>query len=221
MKENIVYQDDDLLVLNKPAGLLSQKDKSGDADVAAVLKKSFPQIPFIAPVHRLDRNTSGLLLVALNSKSAAKLTESIKAGHVNRKYMAIVKGDPGENGRIDLPLRKEGNTNEVFVDPDEGKEAVTLFQRKKKMGATCLIEVELETGRSHQIRAHFAHINCALIGDKKYAKKPWSTIFGRPALHAAEISFPHPSTGEEMHFFVDPPEDFTKLFQTLLKGVKK
>jgi RluA family pseudouridine synthase len=221
MNQNIVYQDADVLVLNKPAGLLSQKDKSGDEDVTGALKKILPNIPFIAPVHRLDRNTSGLLLVALNAKSASALTESIKAGKVHRVYLAIVKGDPGEKGRIDLPLRKEEYSNEVFVDADDGKKAVTLFKRIKKMGATSLLEVELETGRSHQIRAHFAHLKCALIGDKKYAKKPWSIIFGRPALHATSITFPHPTTGKSMSFIADPPEDFHNLFKTLLKGVEK
>jgi len=220
MKQNILYHDNHLLVFNKPAGLLSQKDKSGDEDINEALKKILPNTPFIAPVHRLDRNTSGLLLVALSSQAASALTENIRLKKVQRKYLAIVKGDPGEKGTINLPLRKEEDSNEVFVDEELGKSAITHFIRQKKMGATSLIEVELETGRSHQIRAHLAHIKCALIGDKKYAKKPWSTIFTRPALHAVSLRFQHPNNGKELFFSVDPPEDFQKLLFTLLKGIE-
>ena len=188
MKSWIVSEEPGFFVVNKPAGVLSQKDKSGDEDLAAILQKSFP-LPFLAPVHRLDRNTSGLILLAKNPDAARELTEWLQEKKIQRTYLAIVKGDPGEQGRWDFRLRKNEKTNEVFVDP-AGAEAITEFRREKKMGNSSLVRVNLLTGRSHQIRVHFAHAGHALLGDRKYAKKPWSEIFGRPALHSAELAMP-------------------------------
>lgn len=193
MKSWIVREAEGFIVVNKPAGILSQKDKSGEDDLAGLLKKEALKTghpySFLAPVHRLDRNTSGLLLLAKSPEWARRLTDWLQAGRIKRTYLAIAKGDPGESGRYDFPLRKNDKTNEVFVHPD-GNEAITEFTRLQKLGNSSLLSVRLLTGRSHQIRVHFAHAGHALIGDKKYAKKPWSEIFGRPALHAAKIEFP-------------------------------
>ena len=193
MKNWIVSEEQDFLVVNKPAGVLSQKDKSGDEDLAELLQKAYAaqgsRLPFLAPVHRLDRNTSGLILLAKTPEAARRLTDWLKEKEIRRTYLAIVKGDPGESGRFEFPLRKNEKTNEVFVDPN-GDEAVTEFRRERKMGNSCLIKVRLLTGRSHQIRVHFAHAGHALLGDRKYAKKPWSEIFTRPALHSFEIEMP-------------------------------
>ena len=188
MKEWIAHEADGFLVVNKPAGVLSQKDKSGDQDLASILnqKNSFS---FLAPVHRLDRNTSGLILLAKSSEWARKLTEWLQEGKIRRCYLAIVKGDPGENGTYDFRLRKNERTNEVSVH-ESGEEAVTDFVRLQKLGNSSLVRVSLPTGRSHQIRVHFSHAGHALLGDKKYAKKPWSEIFARPALHSAELELP-------------------------------
>jgi RluA family pseudouridine synthase len=189
MKSWIIHDTPGFFVVNKPAGVLSQKDKSGHDDLAALLQKSIGPFPFLAPVHRLDRNTSGIILLAKSAESARELTEWLQNGQITRRYLALVKGDPGDSGRYEFPLRKNEQTNEVFVHP-KGDKAVTNFRREQKLGNASLVKVELETGRSHQIRAHFAHAGHALIGDKKYAKKPWSEIFVRPALHSAEIEMP-------------------------------
>ena len=189
MKSWILQDTPGFLVVNKPAGVLSQKDKTGDDDLAALLQKSIGPFPFLAPIHRLDRNTSGIILLAKNAESARELSGWLKSGLIKRRYLALVKGDPGESGRYDFPLRKNEQTNEVFVHPT-GELAVTLFRREQKLANSSLVKVELETGRSHQIRAHFAHAGHSLLGDKKYAKKPWSEIFIRPALHSAEIELP-------------------------------
>lgn len=188
MKDWIAHESEGFLVVNKPAGVLSQKDKSGDDDLAALLKKDL-KLSFLAPVHRLDRNTSGLILLAKSSDWAKKLTDWLQDGRVHRTYLAIVKGDPGERGTYDFRLKKREQSNEVFVDP-KGDEALTDFERVQKLGNSCLVKVRLRTGRSHQIRVHFAHAGHALLGDKKYAKKPWSEIFIRPALHSAELELP-------------------------------
>ncbi len=209
----IILETADYIVLDKAAGVLAQKDKSGVPAVADLLQKISPQ-SFLAPVHRLDRNTSGLLLLAKNSASAKFLTEALQAGNVHRTYLAIVKGDPGVRGTIDAPLAKDEEANEVSVS-ENGKEAVTNFERVELWGASSLVKIQLETGRSHQIRAHFAHIRCPLIGDKKYAKKPWSEIFSRQALHAAELQFPDPRTGKMEVAYAPMPKDMQDLAKKL------
>lgn len=212
----IHFKNNDFIVANKPAGILSQKDKSGDDDLAGHLKKALEKngqkVPFLAPVHRLDRNTSGLLILALNAESARKLTDIIKEGRLEKTYLAIVKGDPGESGRYDFRLRKDQKNNQVYVDPN-GDEAATEFKRIKKMGNSCLMEVRILTGRSHQIRVHFSAAGHALLGDKKYAKKPWSEIFGRPALHAHRLVIPW--AGENLKIEAPLPEDISGLLGRL------
>ena len=209
MRAWIVQEESGFLVVNKPAGVLSQKDKSGDDDLAAILQREL-KLPFLAPVHRLDRNTSGLILLAKNPETARDLTGKLKRKEIRRTYLAIVKGDPGESGRYEYRLRKNEKTNEVFVDP-KGEEAVTEFVRVEKMGNSSLVRVRLLTGRSHQIRVHFAEAGHALLGDRKYAKKPWSEIFQRPALHSHELRI----SGRSEAFSAPLPEDMAKLLVKL------
>lgn len=211
MKEWIVHEAAGFIVVNKPAGILSQKDKSGDQDLATILQKDLA-LPFLAPVHRLDRNTSGLILLAKNSETANELTELLRDKIIQRRYLAVVKGDPGESGRFDFPLRKNSNTNEVFVDP-KGSPAVTEYLRLEKMGNSSLMQVRLLTGKSHQIRVHFAHAGHALIGDKKYAKKPWSEIFGRAALHSWELDIPVET--KDLKYRAPLPQDMRDLLAKL------
>lgn len=217
-RAHILFEDESLLVVDKPAGVLSQKDKSGDADLCELLVEWFraqgKSLKFLAPVHRLDRNTSGVILLAKSSQAAAKLTGAIRDRKVRRHYLAIVKGDPGESGTIDAPLAKDEEENKSEVS-ESGSAAITKFVRKQKLAATSIVEVELETGRSHQIRAHFAHIKCPLLGDVKYGKKPWSAIFHRPALHAETIEFPNPQTGKAITISAPIPKDLAKLIQQI------
>lgn len=213
MKGWIVHEAEGFLVVNKPAGVLSQKDKSGDDDLAALLQKENPR-PFLAPVHRLDRNTSGLILLAKSAEWARKLTDWLQEDKIHRTYLAIAKGDPGEIGTYKFRLKKNEKTNEVSVDEKNGEEAITDYKRVQKLGNSCLMEVTLRTGRSHQIRVHFAHAGHALLGDKKYAKKPWSEIFGRPALHAAALALPDDS-GKNRVFRANLPEDMAGLLKKL------
>lgn len=189
MTDLIIFEDDSLIAVNKPAGVLSQGDKSGDEDLADFMKRSLGRKGFLAPVHRLDRNTSGIILLAKSSAAAKRLTELIQSGELKREYFAVVKGDPGERGSYHFPLRKDEAKNQVFVDPN-GQAAETRFERLQKLGNSSVVRVNIVTGRSHQIRVHFAHAGHALLGDKKYAKKPWSEIFHRPALHAWRLTLP-------------------------------
>ncbi len=208
----VLWEDEDFLVADKPAGVLSQPDKSGDADLAALLRGSNS---FLAPVHRLDRNTSGCLLLAKNSEAAARASRLLRDGHMKREYLAVVKGNPGEAGTVDAPLRKDENTNQSSVDEESGADAITHFERVKKMNATCVLRLRLEQGRSHQIRAHMAHLRCPLLGDRKYGKKPWSEIFHRPALHAQFLEFPHPKSGEPIRVEAPLPVDLVDLIRKL------
>ncbi len=161
-------------------------------------------------MHRLDRNTSGLILLAKTPWAAQVLGDALHAREIKRTYWALVKGDPGESGRIEAPLKKDINTNEVFVD-EEGDYAATNFRRLGFHGACASVEVELETGRSHQIRVHFSYSKHALIGDRKYAKKPWSELFHRPALHAQRMVFAHPKSGDNIFCEAPLPEDILEL----------
>lgn len=214
----IVLFDEDVLVLNKPAGLLSQPDSGGGPVAVNEIKKvlGFDAPAFLAPVHRLDRNTSGLMIFATNPDSARVLTEALQKGHIKRTYHAIVKGDPGKNGRIDAPLSKDEEENRSQVSA-EGKEAITCFRRLRKFPTCSLVEAWLETGRSHQIRAHFSHVGSPLLGDHKYASANWAKLMNRPALHAQSLKFIHPRTNEEITLTADYPADIEKLLATLLK----
>ncbi len=212
MKEWIVFQNPHFLVANKPAGILSQGDKSGDEDLAGLLRKS-GGYPFLAPVHRLDRNTSGALVLAKSPQAAKTLSRALQENRLERTYLAIAKGDPGESGTYDFRLRKKTETNEVFVDA-KGEEAVTQYRRLQHLGNSALMQVRLLTGRSHQIRVHFAHAGHALLGDKKYAKKPWSEVFRRPALHAWKLSLRDPELGDH-DWLAEIPEDFLGLLSRL------
>ncbi len=215
MKEWIVRDEPGFFVVDKPAGVLSPKDKSGDSDLASLIQKALGKdaLPFLAPVHRLDRNTSGLIILAKSSESARQLSEWLQEGKIVRTYMAIVKGDPGETGRYDFRLKKNPKTNEVSVSAT-GDEAITEFQRIQKLGNSSIVKARLITGKSHQIRVHFSHAGHALLGDKKYSKKPWSEIFGRPALHAMEIEIPT-LAGRQLRISVRPPVDMQNLARKL------
>ena len=223
MTFSVIYETDEFVAIDKPAGILSQKDKSGDDDLAAVVKAAWiaegREVPFLAPVHRLDRNVSGLILLAKTKEGARKLTEQMQEGAILRSYLAIVKGDPGESGEYDFRLEKNNATNEVRVSSN-GEEALTQFLRLQKMGSTSLVGIRIFTGRSHQIRVHFSHAGHALIGDRKYAKKPWSELSHRPALHAFKLEMMD-EEGEETQIVAPAPQDFRDLLQKLGGDVKK
>lgn len=218
----VIYQDADLLVVQKPWGLLSQPDvKGGDSLVTRVWNMVPPRQDFRAvPVHRLDRNTSGLVLVALGGSLLRQLHLLWREGKIVKKYWALVAGTPKEKGEIRVPLRKEEKENRVYVD-SRGEAALTRYQVLSRNGEYSLLEVELCTGRSHQIRVHLAHEGYPLVGDYKYGnddvnKKARKQGVSRPLLHAHSVAFPlMPSPWEhlsERFFSCPPPDDFTYLF---------
>lgn len=212
---DILFEDAHLIVLSKPAGLLSQGDSSGEESLVDWLRKHVGR-NYVGLIHRLDRNTSGVMVVAKRSKAAERLTRALIEGAITRTYLGWVEGSvPGEV-RWQHRLVKDEAKNEVRAlrpgsqDEPGAKEAV-LTARSIRSGAwrgreVTLLEFCLETGRSHQIRVQAATEGHPLLGDRKYAHgKP--ADFPRPALHSHRLEFPHPMTGERMRFEAPMPAD--------------
>ncbi|MCO5144056.1 MAG: RluA family pseudouridine synthase [Oligoflexia bacterium] len=209
MKVEILYEEDDFLIVNKPAGILSQKASANDLDISSLLNKNL-RIDFLAPVHRLDRNTSGCIILAKKSKSANYLSEIIKNKELEKKYLLICKGSVKEEGIIDLPIRKIEHKNICQIN-SSGQPAQTLYTKIDTKSNISLVSATILTGRPHQVRIHFSHIGHPILGDKKYAKKPWSEVFSRQALHAYKIKFTHPMTKNTIDVSATIPEDLQEL----------
>lgn len=210
---NIIYEDNHIIVVVKPHNVPSQGDNSGDKDMLTIIKEYLVDTynkagnAFLGLVHRLDRPTGGVMVFAKTSKAAARLTESIKNGELEKKYLAVVKGRPRKNNeKLDNYLFKYENLNIVKVVPmttQGAKRAVLeykLLEEKEGMG---LVAVNLMTGRSHQIRVQMEFIGNPLIGDAKYGKDNCATP-SNLALWANELRFAHPVTKNIMVFRVYP-----------------
>lgn len=202
----IIYEDPHMVIVNKPIGVLSQKDKSGEEDIREHLHKnsSLKEFEFLNPVHRLDRNVSGLMILAKDPTSAKNLSSAIKSKEILRKYRTLVKGKTADEGSLDYPLLKDKLNNKSIVSND-GKEAITQFSLIEHYDSFSFLEISLSTGRSHQIRCHFSHIGHPVIGDRKYGKKPWSTLMDRLALYSYSLEFIHPVTKKKLKFYLDTP----------------
>lgn len=218
----IVYEDADVLVVNKPRGMVVHpapghtsgtlvnglmhhcKDLSGINGVAR------PGI-----VHRIDKDTSGLLMVAKNDIAHESLVNQLVAKSVTRKYTALVHGRIAhEKGTIDAPIGRDQKDRQKQAVIDKGKNAVTHFQVIERFNEFTLVECRLETGRTHQIRVHMNYIGFPLAGDPKYG--PRKTIdFGGQVLHAGVLGFIHPVTKEYLEFESPLPEDFKQLLEEL------
>ncbi|PIC86475.1 RluA family pseudouridine synthase [Sporosarcina sp. P20a] len=218
----IVYEDQDVLVVNKPVGMVvhpSAGHVSGTlvnglmhqvTDLSGINGVLRPGI-----VHRIDKDTSGLLMVAKNDKAHVSLVNQLVAKSVNRVYTALVHGHiPHDNGTIDAPIGRDKRDRQRMAVVDEGKNAVTHFKVLERFGAYTLVECRLETGRTHQIRVHMKYIGYPLVGDPKYGQR--KTIdFGGQVLHAGTVGFDHPTTGEYMEFTAPLPENYKQLLDEL------
>jgi 23S rRNA pseudouridine1911/1915/1917 synthase len=208
----IFYEDPHLLVLSKPAGLLSQSDHTEKNSLVTYLRTYFGR-HYVGLVHRLDRNTSGLMVVAKRSKSAQRLTESLQKGKLIRLYRVLLLGEVKNKTKLVHWLKKNEKTNKATIYPKKthgAKECQLTLTPLKTLqspeGALSYCEVELETGRSHQIRAQCSFEGHPLLGDSKYGKP--SLLIQRPALHSHFLSFPHPITQELLTFTDQDPKDF-------------
>lgn len=220
----IIFEDTHLIVLSKPAGLLSQGEESGDPNLVDWLRE-YLERHYVGLIHRLDRNTSGIMLVAKRTKSAQRLTEALQAGRINRSYLGWVKGHVTEAKRWSHWLLKDGKTNIVRIVPQnvvqnfkQAKIAVLFANPVRQViwngDSITLIEFTLETGRSHQIRVQCASEGSPLLGDKKYGQAFNDRVYGafqRTALHSYRLEFEHPMSGEKMKFEAPLPEDMGKI----------
>ena len=210
---DIVYEDDDLLIINKPSGMVvhpAPGHYSGTL-VNALLYRYGDKIgtgfrPGI--VHRLDKDTSGLMIVAKNEEMLEKISKMISNKEVERKYLALVTGVIKNNsGEIDAPIGRDNyNRQKMAVTATNSKQAITHFTVLERFTNNTYIECVLSTGRTHQIRVHMAYIGYPVVNDPMYGKGK-SNEFGQ-MLHSYSIRFNHPRTNKEIHFEVDPPKEF-------------
>ena len=210
---DIIYEDDDLLVINKASGMVvhpAPGHYTGTLVNALLYKFNITAGEVNRPgiVHRLDKDTSGLMLVAKNEFTHEKLSEMIAKKEVERHYLAIVRGViKHDTGTIDAPIGRDVNDRQKMAVTDQNaKEAVTHFKVLERFKENTLIECILETGRTHQIRVHMAYIGYPILNDPAYGKGN-VTEFGQ-MLHSKSIKFKHPRTGKELFFEVDPPKEF-------------
>ncbi len=223
----ILFEDQHLIVLSKSPGLLSQGDASGHPSLVDLLRIHFGR-NYVGLIHRLDRNTSGLMVIAKRSKSADRLSEQLKSGVLERKYRALLFGsmECGREQRWEHWLLKNEKTNEVrVVTPrTSGAKLATLFvtpiktfTHPQSSDLITLAEFKLETGRSHQIRAQASAMKHPLIGDSKYGTAKSMTLFSRPALHSFSLTFLHPMSREPLHFEERHSPDMVQNFSTFLE----
>ena len=216
---SIIYEDDDILVVNKPAQMPVHPSFNHYENTLANAVCHYyasQNIPYtFRCVNRLDRDTTGLTILAKHMLSSAILSEAVTRRAISREYLAIVSGETESFGTIDAPIgRKEASTIERIVDYENGERAVTHYKKIAYKNGFSLLSLKLETGRTHQIRVHMKSIGHPLIGDFLY--HPSSTEMNRQALHSYRLTFEHPITGKPMCFTAPLPEDMRCFFPEVL-----
>ena len=212
---NILYEDEDILVLNKPADMPVHPSIGNYTNTLANAAAFYFQergefCPFRC-INRLDRDTSGALVLAKNALSAAILSAQMRNREIRRTYLAVVRGVTPPSGTISAPIgRVSASVIQRQVDPEDGETAVTHYERLDTYHSYSLIELHLETGRTHQIRVHMKYIGHPLPGDFLY--NPDYRIIKRQPLHSFQLEFAHPVTGENMCMTAPVPEDFADAF---------
>lgn len=221
---DVVYEDDDVLVVNKPRGMVVHP-AAGNEDgtlVNAVMYRCGDSLSAIGGVlrpgivHRIDKDTTGLLAVAKNNAAHLALSDQLRDRSLSRTYYALVHGNIKEDsGVVDAPIgRSPADRKKMAVVPG-GREAVTDFVVVERFGNYTLVRCKLRTGRTHQIRVHMRHIGHPIVGDKTYGVRNEEFNLEGQLLHAGEIGFIHPSTGEKISFSAPLPEDFARVLEVL------
>lgn len=219
---DIVYEDDDVIVVNKPSGMVvhpSLGNTSGTLVNALMNHSKLSSVngefrPGI--VHRIDKDTSGLLIIAKNDKAHINLSEQIKNREITKKYIALVRGVVKENcATIDMPIGRSDKDRKKMAVRKDGKNAVTHFNVIKRYNGYTLLDVKIDTGRTHQIRVHLSEIGYPIVGDFVYSngKNPFG-VEGQ-MLHAKSLEFKHPITGKEMKLEAPLPEYFEEVLNKL------
>ena len=204
---DVIYEDEDLLIINKPPMLAMHESHNHQGDtlanaVAGYLTKKGKSAAFRA-IGRLDKGTSGIVVCALNTHIAARLS-----GNIKKQYLALVTGEYTEDGTINKPIYRPDPMKTYRTADDRGDYAVTHYSIEKKCKGATLMRIDLETGRTHQIRVHFAYLGTPLVGDRMYGKE--DERISHQALHCENISFIHPVTGEEIFLEAEMPDDMKK-----------
>lgn len=237
---DIIYQDDDILVINKPINFVVHPGAGvKDGTVMNAVLYHFPQtssLPRAGIVHRLDKDTSGLMVIALSQLAQQVLTKAIAKHDVVREYEAIAEGQITAGGTIDAPIGRDPHVRtKMAVMPEGiGREAVTHYRVMERFRAHTRLRLRLETGRTHQIRVHMASIHHPLLGDNQYGGKRLKILSGasedlanmlrnyrHQALHAVHIEFAHPKTKEMMSFDVPIPDEMSTLIDLLREDYKE
>ena len=207
---SVVYEDEDLLVIDKPAGLpvhpsINHYENTLANGIMWRCREKGEYFPFRC-VNRLDAGTTGLLIIAKNMFSAAVLYSAMKERKIKRTYLAVASGEIRELGTVELPIgRASDSVIERCIDPEHGERAVTHYEPLAYGNGCTLLKLQLETGRTHQIRVHMKAIGHPLAGDYLYASEDCSAE--RPLLHSRSLEFAHPVTGEQMKLTAELPED--------------
>ena len=227
----VVYDDEDIIVVDKPAGLVVHP-AAGNPDHTLVnglldFDAGLEQLPRAGIVHRLDKDTTGLMVVARNLAAHHWLVDELQARRVSREYLALVRGAVTAGRRIETDIGRHPQNRKKMAVVNNGKPAVTHFQVLRRFQHYTLVELQLETGRTHQIRVHMAHLQYPLVGDPVYggrAQLPAGIVpelgerireFRRQALHARRLGFTHPRTREAVTFEAPLPADFETLLEAL------
>jgi 23S rRNA pseudouridine1911/1915/1917 synthase len=220
MPLKVVFEDAALIVIDKPAGLVVHPG-AGQPDrtlLNALLAHApaLAAVPRAGIVHRLDKDTSGLLVVAKTVSAQADLVKQLAERSMRRIYLAVVQGDPPASGVIDVPIGRDMRARTRMAVTHRGKEARTRYRVLERYGRAALVECRLETGRTHQIRVHFQHIRHPLVGDETYRRGTRHGIsFPRQALHATELTLQHPQTGKTVSWKSPLPRDLKRLVEGL------
>lgn len=228
---NIIYEDDELLIINKPAGLVVHPGAGNKEHTLmnALLFHSSTQhhLPRAGIIHRLDKDTTGLLMIAKSFESHTALIRQMQAREIHRQYVTLVQGQVISGGTIDTGFGRHPTHRLKMTVLEQGRQAVTHYSIKKRYNEFTLLDVNLMTGRTHQIRVHMAYIKHPVVGDPLYggrmkypphANQDLITLFQqfkRQALHAHSLTFFHPKTGKELTFIAPMPDDFKILLDTL------
>jgi 23S rRNA pseudouridine1911/1915/1917 synthase len=220
MPLKVAYEDADLVVIDKPAGLVVHPGAGQpDRTLMNALLAHAPQlagVPRAGIVHRLDKDTTGLIVVAKTLEAQTSLVRQLAERSMRRVYWAVVQGDPPASGVIDAPVGRDARARTRMAVTRRGKDAVTRYRVLERYGRAALVECRLETGRTHQIRVHFQHIRHPIIGEATYRRGTRHGIgFTRQALHAVELSLAHPRSGQRMTWRAEPPADFRGLLKRL------
>lgn len=230
----VVHRDAAIFIIDKPAGLVVHPGAGiSEGTLQNALLKLDPKlarVPRAGIVHRLDKDTSGLLVVARTPEAQAVLVRALAERAMGREYLALCQGVMTGGGTVNEPIGRHRTQRTRMAVRGDGREAITHYRIERRFSAHTLVRVQLETGRTHQIRVHLAHIGHPVVGDPVYAGRrripagvapavrEAMSSFGRQALHAARLTLTHPTTTREMSFESPLPKDFTKLLKILGEG---